>query len=537
MRERVFFGSLMVLAGLALAGALFAVSAYPMWDDAYLDLMALDPGAIGVAESALDRPLAGQICEWMVIDRSEFYLKAATVHWMVCFGTALFTLYLARQLFPNRPALALATACLAATPFLCRTQIVLATHPIVPGLSSVTSFLAIYLIAGTIPSRLPAWNLALRWLAGVAALVIGGLISEYFVASALAGIVWIFFLGLGLERPARMRSYLSSFALLVLMVGIYLVYHQIASAEARQNVRPEYLLTQDLAWRAKVLLPAWASAVYTGCLGALLERIAALRLMNYVNVASLGAGTMLAILVQLLLARRNIASEQADDGSPRSRLLVGLILAVALGLLPIVVMGVHPDSTIDVSRFWAPVVPFALCASAGLLASLLKDKKLWLLPPLFALLAGWALVSDGVQASRELRRVSAWGPEVRQHLGESGICVAIFENGWPLQHGPQLLASGIDYELTGRLSQTWSQQERQRFWAFPNLSGKIQDATSGIDFDRHLDSPEIHRTLRGLARIGPISRVLWVYVTPAGDLQIRAVDVPETSTKAPPPSP
>ncbi len=197
MRERVFFGSLVVLAGLALAGALFAVSAYPMWDDAYFDLMALEPGAIGVAESVLDRPLAGQIWEWMVIDRSEFYLKAATVHWMVCFGTALFTLYLARQLFPNRPALALTTACLAATPFLCRTQIDLATYPVAPGLSSVSAFLAIYLIAGTIPSRLPAWNLALRWLAASAVLVAGGLTSEYFVAATLAGVMWILFLGWG----------------------------------------------------------------------------------------------------------------------------------------------------------------------------------------------------------------------------------------------------------------------------------------------------------------------------------------------------
>ena len=521
MARKRWFASVCVLAGLALAGTLFALSAYPMWDDAYLELMALDQGAASIAESVLDRPLAGQIWAWLLMDQGTFYWKAASIHWMTCFGTALFTLYIARELFPRRPAVILSTACLAATPFLCRTQIVLAIHPIAPGLSAVTSFLAIFLIAGTIPSRRSAWNFASRWLAGAAVLVIGGLISEYFVASALAGVVWIFFLGLGFDRPARMRSYRSSFALLVLTVGIYLVYHQVASTEARPGVRPEIFLTQDVSWRAKVVLPVWVSSIYTGCAGALLERMGSLRLIDYVDVASLGAGTMLAILIELLVARRRTESEPGEARTVRPFLLVGLILAVALALLPMVVMGHHPDLSTLSSRYWAPVVPFALCASAGLLTSLLKEKRLWLLPPLFALLAGWALASDGIQAYRELRRVSAWGPEVRQHLGDSGICIAIFENGWqPDQPLP------IDYELTARLSQTWSQQERERFWAFPDFSWAIRkDATSGIDFDRHMDSPKIDRWIRGLARKGPISRVLWVYVAPDGDLQVHAVDV------------
>ncbi len=108
-----------------------------MWDDAWLELQVLDEGASGVSESLLDRPLTGRIWEWLVVERDSSYLKAAA-HWLVSFGTACFTLYIAAHLFPNRPALALLTACLAATTFLYRAQIVLAICPIAPGLSAVT---------------------------------------------------------------------------------------------------------------------------------------------------------------------------------------------------------------------------------------------------------------------------------------------------------------------------------------------------------------------------------------------------------------
>jgi hypothetical protein len=201
-------------------------------------------------------------------------------------------------------------------------------------------------------------------------------------------------------------------------------------------------------------------------------------------------------------------------------LLAGSIMAVAFGVLPLVVMGRRPDLGTFTSRFWTPVVPFALCASVGLLASLLRPNRLWILAPLCALLAGWALVSDGILAANELQRVSAWGPTLQPHLSESGICVAIFENGW---HSGDRIPN--DYELTGHLARDWSQQDRKRFWAFATLPLALEeDFVSGVGTDRRLRSPKIDRSIRGVSRIGLISRVLWVYVTPSGDLQIRAVD-------------
>jgi hypothetical protein len=523
MRHSDRFGSFVVLAVVAAVGTLFAAWSYPMWDDAYLDLMALDQGTAAYVESAADRPVGAAACAWLAEEPSQFYLRASVVHWMVCMGMGLFTLHIARQLFPGRPTLSLATACLATTTFLCRTQIVLAVHPNTPGLSTVTSFLAIFLLAGTIERQLPTWSLSLRWLAASALLGIAGILSEYFVASTLAGAAWIAFLGWGLETQARRRAYRSGLALVVLTVGIYLAYHQIASAAARPEVRPELFLTESIGWRGKVTFPVWASCIYTGSMGAMFDRLGSLTLLRFGDAAALGAGVLLAILVQLFAGRPKRELDSSDANVFEQRLLIGLFIALAVGLLPMVAMGRRPDLTTFSSRFWAPIVPFALCTSVGLLASLLKSKRLWLLSPLCALLAGWAQVSDGLETSRELRRVSSWGPEVRKQLSENGMCVAIFENAW--QAGQPV---PNDYELVARLARTWPREERERFWAFPDFYWtRRKDASSGIEIDHELHAPKIHRTTRFLAREGPISRVLWVYVTPEGELQFSPVDVAE----------
>jgi hypothetical protein len=258
-------------------------------------------------------------------------------------------------------------------------------------------------------------------------------------------------------------------------------------------------------------------------MGAMFDRLGSLALLSFGDAAALGAGVILAILVQLFAGRPKREFDSPDAAGFERRLLIGLFIALAVGLLPMVAMGRRPDLTTFNARFWAPVVPFAVCGSVGLLASVLKSKSLWLLSPLCALLAGWAQVSDGLQTSRELRRVSSWGPEVRKQLSESGMCVAIFENAW--QAGQPV---PNDYELVARLARTWPREERERFWAFPNFYWtKRKDASSGIEIDHQLLAPKIHRTTRFLTREGPISRVLWVCVSPEGDLQFRPVDVVE----------
>jgi hypothetical protein len=143
-----------------------------------------------------------------------------------------------------------------------------------------------------------------------------------------------------------------------------------------------------------------------------------------------------------------------------------------------------------------------------------------MLAPLFALVACSTLVTVGFAERQELARVSAWAPQLREHLSGEGLNLAIFENGWePAQRLPN------DYELTARLTQDWTPEERLRFWAVPNFEWtRRKEATSGIDIGGNLHAPAIDRTTRHLSRIGPIERVIWVYVTPEGKLEIHPAD-------------
>ncbi len=277
MSRRELIASLVFLAGVTAIGTYFAARVFPLWDDSMLETIVLSEGPERLSDFILDRPLAGQIWEWIYFDPSSLIAKGVILHWLTCFGISLATFYFAAQLFPHRPILALSAACLSATTVLCRTQVVLVVQPVSPGISTVTTLLAISLIAGTISSRLPSGNVLMRWLAAIVVLVFGGFVSEYFVASALAGVVWLLTLGWFGDTGARMRSFRAALVLLVLTVVIYLIYHQLASADARSSVRPESILVQALGWRIRVVLPQWLSSLYAGCIGALLERIGSLR--------------------------------------------------------------------------------------------------------------------------------------------------------------------------------------------------------------------------------------------------------------------
>jgi hypothetical protein len=520
MCRRDLIASLIILAGLTAVGTFFAQQAYPMWDDSWLQLVADEKGPDQISDFVLDRPVAGEIWEWLAAEPDRLVLKAVLLHWATCFGMALATLYFAAQIFPGSSLLSLATACLAATTAVCRTQIVLAVQPVAPGITAVATFLAIGLIAGTISTRLPPWKTAMRWLMAITVFILGGIVTEYFVAASLAGVVWLLTLGLRENDAGRLRSYKAALGLLILSVITYFIYHQLASAEARIGVRPESFLAHGLGWRARVTIPVWLSSVYVGCAGAMLDRIASLRLLSFTDVAGVVAGMTLAIAIHVPFWRYRGTRAESANGLFDTHLLVGTILAVAAGLLPLIVMGRRPSLTTFESRFWTPVIPFALCASVGLLATLLRHRRLWILPVVCALVAGWSAVSDGLHAVAERRTVMNWGDGLRKHLSNDGLTVAVFDNGWRSE-----LEQPRDYELTARLASHWPAQDRQRFWAFASSEQAFTlPSLSGVDPAGRMRFAKIDRQMRGVARVGPVQRVIWIFVAADGKLRIATVD-------------
>ena len=87
--------------------------------------------------------------------------------------------------------------------------------------------------------------------------------------------------------------------------------------------------------------------------------------------------------------------------------------------------------------------------------------------------------------------------------GEKGITVAVFQFA---EGGSARLTS--DYELTARLTRGWPRDDRGRFWAYSSLA-QIRDSCD-IPWPDSVKVSEIRREVRGVKRVGPIAKFLWV---------------------------
>ncbi len=85
---------------------------------------------------------------------------------------------------------ALATACLATAPLLSRAQISLVTYPLLLA-SMLGGFTTVYLFETALRGGRTSGEKYWRWAVGTVIFVIAGLLTEYTVAVAAAGMVWI----------------------------------------------------------------------------------------------------------------------------------------------------------------------------------------------------------------------------------------------------------------------------------------------------------------------------------------------------------
>ena len=256
-----------VLAAISAVGAGFAAWAYPIWDDGLWDMF-YRLGSDGPADYVgTDRPFFCWLVKYFYSAPRWFWFKTVGLSVLTTWGLGLFTLYVAKRVLPAGQALP--TACLATAPLLIRAQIALITYPLLLA-SIVGGFAATYLFATGACSRSPNEKLW-RWSAGAAILVVAGLLTEYTVAVAAAGMVWIVFMTWPDGAARRRGGLVAAVALGVLTLAVYAVYHHFSDTEVRPDAAPEVSLAQNLR-RLHVILPILATSVYRGCLG---ERCAA----------------------------------------------------------------------------------------------------------------------------------------------------------------------------------------------------------------------------------------------------------------------
>ena len=301
-------------------------------------------------------------------------------------------------------------------------------------------------------------------------------------------------------------------------LAVYAVFYRLADHTARPHASPDQALTRNLR-RPQVILPILATSVYRGCLGEELRRLATVGVQSYVEAGCLAAALLIAAIVAL--RGRNAAPTTADEDRPQITAIIGLVLAVTAGLTPLAFMGRWPPPSAIESRFWAPVVPFAVCAFSALAARLLRPRWIRYWPVLCAFLATWVLATEETTLWRNRERGRRAQCRIRSHMPPSGFCVAIFEDSW---------IQGVDWlnndgSVTAIISRDWPADEALRFWAFPILDMARFHGLSRYNDGEPLRDGMLRRKGQTFLREGKLSRILWVRMPTTGQVEIWPNDV------------
>jgi hypothetical protein len=489
-----------------------AVAIFPINDDTYTRILELDGGGDAVRANHTDRPLMAAIWGYFA-DRGTLWSMAAVAHALAWLGLGLVTygLWIRLRLGPRRYALT--ATCLALTPLLCQTQLDL-LNPVFSGhIGPVLAYAAFLLRPAA------GWG---RGLAAVALVVAGTLLSEYAIPAT--AVICILLLAEGWRGSARdlRREAVAAVGLGTAAIATYGVYVTLADTASRTIVHPSAAL--DL-WRLKVLPFRFLTSLWRGSAGGILERLGEFSVNSVPAALSLTVGMVLAVGVFLLWRRRN-TEELGDsgDGKPVASGVAVLLLALAVGLTPILLMGRLPEEAFD-SRYWLPLLPLTSCLTLALGLLLLRRRGRFLLPLILPLIAGFTL-AQAVQGELSQRRmVDRWAETLRPHVdaGGDGLTLAVFHI--PFEHDWENLR---DFQLTARLTEPWSPEERAAFWAVPSdfeqvtWYGELKGVTVG-----GVEPPaSIDWNLRGYGKQGPIHRVLWVTVARDGSCTVEAWEAP-----------
>lgn len=486
---------LLVLAALAAALSCAAATARPIWDDGWLEILQRSGG--GISENMRDRPVLGAI--WAFLDqRHLLWTSSYLIHWASWFSMGLVTMFLWLRLFPALPRFALAVGCLAVAPVICETQLVLVTSMLgyLPGIVMVYgAFLLIF--SPKLTSRTPGQKKTVAAIS-VALVLAACLVSEYPVPTAMScGVLgWFCFGRLG--ASVRERCVLVGTLVASAVLG-YALYWLLADASARPGVRPENSVFGNNPRTYVLAVAGGLDSIWRQVLGAFLEKAGHMRLSWS---APAGAAGAICLSVASWRCRNSLGMKPGNencawhDAGP-------LVLALGVGMAPVVFM--HPAILRDIdTRLFLPVLPLASCGCVFVLLKLTRLDMNWIVIPIVGAVVGYSSWEQTRVELGNCRRLHEAGRELRQHLAERGITVAVLlaDTGIPATW------NGDDYQLTARLTRDWSNAEINRFWAFQGL--KEMRASCSLPSPSTAGTVEIRRRIRGVERVGAVSRLLLV---------------------------
>jgi hypothetical protein len=230
-------------------------------------------------------------------------------------------------------------------------------------------------------------------------------------------------------------------------------------------------------------------------------------------VLALLAGTALALGTRAPAPTTGDGHPQPSKGKAEAVLL----LALVGGLLPVALMGVSGSDGGMETRLWLPVLPIAACLSYAVLVRVATPRRAWMGAFVVGFLAVQSTAHLVERAVWIRNRANVWGAQLRSSLAPEGMTVAVFVSDDARWNGM------ADYELTARLTRSWTREERDRFWALPRMADIRYLEGTRVASDV-VPPAKILSYVRGLVRKGTLSRFILVAVEPDGSIRFRAHD-------------
>lgn len=472
-----------VLFALMLGAVAFgAWAGFPVNDDAYLVLFLRETGVGSLAEAHPARPIYGILLEGVAglvgLHRAP-YVGIGIAFWALL---AWQTNRLSRRLFPQQTTFGALAALLILAPILVSTQYTTVTT-LIPANLPVSLSLAALLICLREGSERRPGALA----AAMCFVAAAGTISEYGIATCMAAAALLWML-----RRRRAAVFLSLGA-----AAGYLVFRAVGDL----SVRPKQLPSEQLGkFFSNPLTGVFrlVEGVWSCLLGAYGTAAGAVRIDSESRSTILAAlvGLAAAILIGRLCRLRRTA--EAEEGA--GTVFLGLALAVAAGLLPVVLANRSPVSTDPYeSRYLLPVLPFAVITTAyGLHRVAVPRFRPWA-AAILAFLAGYGAVTGAFGARNEQRRMEELGRALQPLVrASSGITVAVCPDRERLD--------GAD--MTPKVTWRWTDAEARRAWVMPLNEARPLFGTRASC--RDTDRIDLPRYLLSTRRVGPLSHLVWV---------------------------
>ncbi len=458
-----------------------AWSGFPYYDDAYMVLFLREASLEALRAQHSSRPLYGLLLSWVAGAfglRPGPYAAMTTAFWALL---AWQTFRLSRRLFPGEPEIAPLSAVLTLTPILVTTQYTTATTLLPCNLPVLLCVAALLLCLRDGDERQRARLFGALFLVGLAVVL-----SEYGIATGAAAIALLL-----IQRRPRAAG--------VVLVGLllgYVVFRVTGDVSVRVKQLPSVQIERFLQ-RPQAALFRFLEGLWHCLVGAWGTAAGALRFDVWARSTLLGA--LLGTFAALTMSRVSRPERTWSAGPAARRASLGLLLAIAAGILPVVLANRSTVSSDPFdTRYMLPVLPFVGVAIALALHRVPVSRFRGFACGSLAFLAVYWVVVGAFDVRREQARMEELGELLRPLVRDPGITVVVVPDEWRRDA----------HELTPKVDWRWDNADGKRLWVMP--AGRAEEEFGPRGTCRNAAWIETAPELQSTGRKGTVSHLVWL---------------------------